>query len=285
MSRKPIVAAILLAALAGAANAAQPEPVRVEAVQYPAWLERGGTRVPLEPGIRLQGKDRLLTGSAARARIRFADGSTVKLGENARFEIEQAREVGLLRASLRVVSGAFRYATDSFRPGLRRDVTIRARSLTIGIRGTDLWGKSTDERDLVCLIEGVITAGADGHPSVRMDQPLDFYEAPRGAPPSLAKVDAAKLAQWALETEMEKDGPVAGVEGTWKVTAATFAGRDAALALRRTLRARGYPAQVQAEAAGPFVVRIDGLAGEAEARALMQALRPIEGVDNPSVHR
>ncbi len=98
----------------------------VEAVQYPAWLERGGQAVPLVPGVELQGADSLRTGANARARLRLSDGSTVKLGENARFELERAQDVGFLRASLRVVGGAFRYTTDKLRLSARRSVTIRA---------------------------------------------------------------------------------------------------------------------------------------------------------------
>ena len=45
--------------------------------------------------------------------------------------------------------------------------------------GTDLWCKSTDERDLVCLLEGKISVGAQGHPEVTLDKPLDFYQKPR----------------------------------------------------------------------------------------------------------
>jgi hypothetical protein len=55
--------------------------------------------------------------------------------------------------------------------------------VTAGIRGTDLWGKSNDARDLVCLLEGKISVGAEGHPAVTLDQPLDFYQNPRDGSP------------------------------------------------------------------------------------------------------
>jgi hypothetical protein len=258
-------------------------PVLVESVQYPAWLERGGNSVPLAPGTALVGKDKLRTGVNARAKLKFSDGSTVKLGENAQFELETVKDTGFLSASLRIVAGAFRYATEGLRSTSRRSITIRARSLTIGIRGTDLWGKSTDERELVCLIEGAISVGAEGHPAVKLDQPLDFYQLPRDAAPSVAKVDPKQLEQWARETDPQKDGPVGTVGGAWRVTAATFDARDDALALNRRLRALGYPAQVTGDKAGPFAVRVAGLGGEDEARALMQNLRSVDGVSNPSV--
>ena len=37
--------------------------------------------------------------------------------------------------------------------------------MTAGIRGTDLWGSSDAERDLVCLVEGRITVTHPRKPS------------------------------------------------------------------------------------------------------------------------
>jgi hypothetical protein len=255
----------------------------VESVQYPAWLERDGVAAPLVPGTALQSKDRLRTGANARAKLKFADGSSVKLGENVQFEIETVSEVGFLRASLRLVGGAFRYATEKLGVATRRSVNIHARGTSIGVRGTDLWGKSSEEREVVCLIEGAISVGSEGHPTVKLDQPLDFYQLPRGGSPSVAKVDPKQLEQWALETEPAKDGPVGTVDGAWRVTAAELGSRDAALELRRRLRGLGYPAQMSGEKAGLFAVHISGLGGEEEARSLMHNLRSVPGVSSPFV--
>ncbi len=280
MNRIRIAIAVLACLLASAAPAA---PVVVEAVQYPAWLERGGQSVPLAPGVELQGADRLRTGANARARLRLPDGSTVKLGENARFELERVQDVGFLRASLRIVGGAFRYTTDKLRLSARRAVTIRAHNVTVGIRGTDLWGKSTEEKEIVCLIEGAVTVGSEGNPAVTLDQPLDFYQLPRGGSPSVAKVDPKQLEKWALETDTQMDAPVAQAGGQWRVIAATPDTRDAALALGRSLRAQGYPARAEGGASGPHAVVIAGLAGETEARALLRNIGSVPGVANPSI--
>lgn len=282
MSLPRIALAIGALLLAAAAHAAP--NVVVEAVQYPAWLERAGRAVPLTPGTELTGRDRVLTGANARVLLRLAEGSTVKLGENARFAIEKAESRGVFTAAMSVLAGAFRFTTDPREKGGRRDVAIRVRNVSAGVRGTDLWGKSTEERDLVCLIEGRITVGAEGHPTLTLDQPLDFYQKPRGKDPELAKVDPKQLAEWAKETEPAADGPVGRVGGRWRVVAATFPGRDAALALNRTLRENGYPSEVLGKDPGPYIVHLSGLAGEVEARALMANLRGVKGVSVPSVH-
>jgi hypothetical protein len=271
--------AVLLLAAVAAATPAWAQVARVEAVQYPAWLERGGYRVPLTPGIPLQAADRLRTGANARVQLRLGEGSAVKLGENAQFVIERAAGGGAFRAALAVLSGAFRFTSPAAR---NRDIAIKVRNVTLGIRGTDVWGKSTEERDLVCLIEGRIRVGADGHPTVSLDKPLDFYQLPRGGEPQVAKVDPKQLEEWAKETEIARDGAAARAGGTWRVVAAVFDGRNQALQFNRELRALGYPSEV-ASVQGRFLVQVPGMASEDDARSLMGNLRGIRGISLPHV--
>jgi FecR protein/SPOR domain len=264
--------------LAAAAVGAQ--PAVVEAVQYPAWLERGGNSVPLLPGTTLQSQDRLRTGENARLQLKLSEGSAVKLGANAQFVFEKAEERGIFRATLSVLAGAFRFTTDAVRKGQRRDIAIKVKNVTAGIRGTDLWGKSTGERDLVCLLEGKISVGAEGHPTVTLDQRLDFYVKPREGEPTVAKVDEKQIAEWAQETEIAGNGPAARVGGRWIVRVATYRARDGALAMNRLLRANGYPSEI-VPYEGLHSVQISGLAGEEEARALMANLRGVKGIEIP----
>ena len=135
----------------------------------------------------------------------------------------------------------------------------------------------------MCLLEGHVSVAAEGHPPVTLDNPLDFYQQPRGGEPALAKVDPAQVELWQKETEISADGAAARMGGAWGVIASKFERRDAALALRVRLRAAGYPAQVIDEKNGVFVVQVAGLDGEAQARTLMANLRAIEGVTIPSI--
>ena len=277
--RKAFVAGVLCAGLAAGHAAAQ---TRVEAVQYPAWLERGGQAAPLVPGTALQASDTIRTGENARVRLRLAEGSAVKLGENARFVIERASPEGdTFRGALAVLAGAFRFTTARAQ---RRDLTIKVKNVTAGIRGTDLWGKSAPDRDFVVLIEGRITMESAGHPAVVLEQPLDLYQRVGDAKPEVVRIEPARLEELAKETELPPNGATASVGGEWRVVAAVLEGRDAALALQRVLRAAGYPTEV-APREGRFAVQIPGLAGEAEARALMGNLRSIKGVTLPHVQR
>ena len=183
------LAALLGLAFAVGAPAARaqapsgPGAAVVEAVQAPAWVDRGGVAIPLAPGMALRAGDQVRTGGASRLLVRTADGSSVKLGENAslRFDALEFRDRNLLASVMNVAEGAFRFTTDvaaKFRT--RRQVDIRFATVTAGIRGTDLWGKSTPDRQVVCLIEGDIEVQPPNEAAIRMNTPLQFYIRDRG---------------------------------------------------------------------------------------------------------
>jgi hypothetical protein len=269
-------------ALGAPAPAGAQSSIRVEAVQYPAWLDRGGYSVPLTPGTALRESDTLRTGANARVQLKLSEGSTVKLGENARFIVEKVGDRGVFRSVMRVAFGAFRFTTSALGIGRKRDIEIHVRTITAGIRGTDVWGKSTDPRDLVCLLEGRVSVQADQREPVTLDQPRDFYQRARDGEPQVGRVDERQVQEWSRETEIEPGAAAGRQGGRWSVIASKFYERNRALALSRELRARGYPAEVVGES-DVQRVEIRGLADEPAARAVMASLRDVPGVAIPSI--
>jgi sporulation related protein/FecR-like protein len=288
-----MLAATLLSAAAVQVEAA-PAAV-VEGVQMPAWVERaaaGGTRrIPLAPGMELRSGDEVKTGAGSRLYIKLAEGSLVKLGENASLRLIdlQPERGGFFKAALNVLEGAFRFTTDLLAKERRRDVSIRVATVTAGIRGTDLWGKSDlADRQIVCLIEGKIEVGADGEAPVTMDQERQFYQREMGQTKPLGFVEPAQLAQWAQQTEIA-DGEGATVRGgKWRVTLASAGTQSEALAVYDQLRTAGYAAEIHPAKAGEkrvYVVRISRLPTKADAEVLVALLRGKHGVEEPKVSR
>jgi hypothetical protein len=272
--------AVLVAVLA-TAPAAWGQAARVDGVLAPAWLERGGRAVPLSPGVPLQADDKIVTGGNGRARLTLAEGSAIRLGQNATFTIDRVESRGIFRAAFNVLEGAFRFTTAIANKARPRDVSIRVKNVTAGIRGTDLWGKSTDEKDLVCLLEGAITVGSEGHPTVTLDNPNDFYVRPRDGSPVVSKVDAAQVAAWSAETAM--DGEEAAAEGKgWRIVVSTLPIRDDALRLVRRLRGLGFAAELGSRGES-YLVQIGGYPTERHARAVMANLRGLPGIGLPKV--
>lgn len=283
MKMRAFVAAALLFTSICAAAA----DLVVERVQLPAWVERGARLQPLTPGMELRRQDVVRTGGGARLLLRMGDGSVVKLGENARLNLDElgAGEQGVFRAALNVLSGAFRYTTDAIAKPRQRDVRVRIATVTVGIRGTDLWGKAADDKDIVCLLEGHIQVNKDGYAPVDMKDALSFYIAPRqGDPLPVAPVPAEKLQQWAAETEIGADQPVLQGDGRWAVTIVTVKKQAEALAWYDQLRNAGYPARMR-QAGAAWRVRIGGLADEKAAQALAARLQKEFAASTPTVVR
>lgn len=292
MKRLATVALAALAAVMAHAAGAQGNaaaPAVVEAVQMPAWVERDGGRVPLAPGMALQSNDSLRTGTNARVLLKLAEGSVVKLGENARLSLAQVqvRKDNVFAASLRVLEGAFRFTTDVLAKARRREVSISVATVTTGIRGTDLWGKAAADRDIVCLIEGRIEVTREGDPAVTMDQPLSFYIAPRGRPAlPVQPVKEEQLKQWAAETEIETGKGAARRGGRWKVVLASGESENEVLRVYQEVRAAGYAAEVdpkKVQGRRIYDVRIAQLPSRVEAEALAAALAGKHGVASPRV--
>jgi len=241
--------------------------------------------------MELRGGDEVRTGAGSRVYLKLAEGSLVKLGENASLRILEIApdRGGLFRAALNVLEGAFRFTTDALARERRRDVSIRVATVTAGIRGTDLWGKSDrEDRQIVCLIEGRIEVGAEGEAPVTMDQERQFYRREKGQTAPLGFVEPAQLVQWAQQTEIADGQGAARLGGKWRVTLATAPTQSEALEVYGQLRTAGYAAEIHPAKAGEkrvYHVRISRLPTKADAEALAAQLRGMHGVAEPRVHR
>ena len=220
----------------------------VETVQAPAWLERSGTTQPLAPGQALASGDIVHTGKGARAYLLLAEGSRIKLGETASFALHShSREPErALRGVLNVITGAFRFTTKALRTRSsgERDLAIRVGTATIGIRGTDIWGRSSRERDIVALLEGRIEVTRAGE-SKDLVEPMTYFDAPREGAPIIRPLESGQLSVWARETEILPGDGAQVSSAAWRVRIATVDEEKKALALYDYLREGGFAARIR----------------------------------------
>lgn len=285
-----LVLTLALATTALPATAANRASIVVEGVQMPAWVERDGDRpVPLSPGMELRPNDQIKTGAGSRLLLRASDGSAIKLGENATFRLDALRlqPGNVFEAAMNVLEGAFRFTTDSFaRSKQRRTVNIRIATVTAGVRGTDLWGKSEANKQVVCLIEGRIEVTPPGEAAITMDQPLQFYVRENGRSQPVATVPAEQLRVWAAQTEIEPGRGAMRRGGQWKITLGSADTQEAALKLYDEVRRAGYAATILPVAEGDqraYLVRLANLSSKAEADALAARLKGRFGTEEPKV--
>jgi hypothetical protein len=249
------IAALALGATGAAIaqSASKSDPARpvafatVEEVQFPASVERGGVNTPLAPGMELKDRDQIRTGVESRITLKTADGSTIKLGERSWLLLEgmRLREDKVFETAVKVVEGAFRFTTEALeRFRGRREVTITIKTVTAGIRGTDVWGKSASEGQIVCLIEGRVEVTSPGERPFSMTQPLSFYALEGDLSRPVATVLPDRLREWAAETETQPGRGVSKRDGRWKITIASTQKHNDAVHIYEDVRKAGYPAQI-----------------------------------------
>ncbi len=263
-------------------------PATVEAVQSPAWRDRGGLTVPLAAGMELQSGDVLRTGPGARAYLLLAEGSRVKLGEAARFTFhsQSLRPEKSFRGALDIVTGAFRFTTAKLKKALPRDVAIRVGTATIGIRGTDIWGKTDKDGDLVALLEGRIEISRAGQ-TTELAQPMTYFDAPTGKAAAVKTLDLETLVKLARQTEIMAGDGAARARGKWRVLAATAASEEAALELYDRIREAGFDARIRprtAQGGWSYELRLGGYSSAEEAGVAAARLQAATGL-KPSVGR
>lgn len=275
--RMPLPAALILILLSTVVPAA---PATVSAVNMPAWIERNSQSRPLLPGQLLQSGDVLRTGQGGRVLLSLPEGSQIKLGEAAVFRLDKlGTEDGRrspFTAAVDVLKGAFRFTTALVAKARQREIDVRVATITAGIRGTDLWGKADEERDLVCLLEGRIAVSHEGDGGLQeMNEPLSFFVAPKGkAALPLAKVEQEKVDKdWAPQTELQAGKGVSQAGGKWRLVVASAADQDETLRWYDSLRTAGYAAKVKPVGAHGYRVSLEQLASEADAQALGAQLK------------
>jgi cell division protein FtsN len=160
-------------------------------------------------------------------------------------------------------------------------------TITAGIRGTDIWGRSDREQELLCLIEGMIEIGGPGQARQVMDQPLTFYVVPRDQPAlPVASAPAGQLERWTAQTELNPDRPAMSAEGGYMVGLESHLAADAAHAAVTRLDERGYAAEVvRAAIAGQtwYRVVLSGFGSAAEAARFAAEARSSLGLQSPWV--
>jgi hypothetical protein len=269
------------------------EGAKVEGLQLPAWIQRGDSRFALRPGLELRQGDEVETGASGRLIVRSDDGSLIKLGINSRFAFDElgvpVAPDSVFSGVWRVLRGAFRFTTTALGADRRRDIRISVGTATVGIRGTDIWGKSDDEQDLVCLIEGQVEVSRGNDAPVPMTEPLSVYTAPRRGPANpLATVEIPQLQKWGAETELLEGQGVLREDGSYTVYLLSTQREPYAETMRGQFQLLGYPAEVtlhNVDDAGWYRVGVAGFVSVEDARAFAEQIEGVLGTKGAWVGR
>lgn len=239
----------LLLALCAFSAVAQ-DLLKVNSMNYPAWVVRNHQTLPLLPGSKLKANDLVRTGTRGRVLLQLADGSAVKLGESARFvirsvQMSNSQSGSVLESTMQVLRGAFRFTSSFFETSTAgHRVDFRIGAITAGVRGTDIWGRSNPEQDLVCLIEGEIRVDARDEVAATLEQALSVYVKPQSAAAlPVDQIDMQQLQIWAAETEFDPASGIVVENGEWQLVLFSLTDMGRAEQLIRSYHQQGFAVQ------------------------------------------
>ena len=219
--------------------------IRVQAMNYPAWLVRNYQTLPLQPGTPLQINDLIRTGVSGRVKLQLTDGNVLNLGEASRFVIENVPRDTLGSVSLQTLRGVFRItsaASASASPRRRLKISIGA--ISASFRNADIWGRADLAQDAVCLVEGEIAVEAADAGKVQMTQALSCYVKPRDqAPLPVDLIDIQQHQLWMAETELKDDAGIAAADGQWQLVLISLTDAKSAAKMLASFHQRGFGAQ------------------------------------------
>jgi hypothetical protein len=159
--------------------------------------------------------------------------------------MSDAEGQSFLESSFEVLRGAFRFTSSFFgnaTAGHRVNVKIGA--ITAGVRGTDIWGRSNLQTDLICLIEGAISVDAEGESTTELEQSLSFYVKPKGETAlPVDQIEAQQLQRWANETELDKSRGIASQEGKWQLVLSSLSDVNNVDKTLKNYQAKGFAVQ------------------------------------------
>ena len=219
----------------------------VKALQGPAWLIRDGHVRSLAPGTEIIAGDRIRTGVTGRVLMRMGEGSDVKLGALTNWTLDkQSASEGkkIFNAVMSIAKGAFRFTTTAFSKSHKRNISTRLKNVTIGIRGTDVWGRASDDKAFVVLIEGDIEIKR-GNEVTQLTEPLSLYNAPAGMPADpLSTVAIEDLQVYAAETDVLAERGARSEFGPWQLNIASYLEERYSRTLQSKLSEHGYASSV-----------------------------------------
>lgn len=125
-----------------------------------ASIERSSGSIPATLGLALESKDTIATEHNAKVQLTFADNTIITVGKQSRFSVEEylydntqdsTAKFNMMSGTIRAMSGKIgKIAPDKF--------SVKTKTATIGIRGTDFIVFTSPEGDIsIFCMQGAIT--------------------------------------------------------------------------------------------------------------------------------
>lgn len=220
---------------------------KVETVQFPVWVERGGVKAAMKAGwaiytsdkITLGAEGRLVLGVVGEGRMQVAGGSEIWM--TPAYEATGGPEPSLLTLK----RGAFRFSAPMVRQGLPGLLLEIGQGISANVMGGNLFAKADGDEDLLALMDGWVQVSGDKLNPGSMRSNDTFLRVPRvGRANPVAATGGSRMANWLSGTELAKGRPMLDAAGTWDVSLNSGYNLKLLETMACRIQNRGYPTEI-----------------------------------------
>lgn len=204
---------------------------KITSLSGTATIERGAKSFSAALGSDLESKDTIVTSTTSKAQLTFKDNTIITVGKQSRFSIEEYLfdTADSSNAKFNVISGTVRAMSGKIGKIAPEKFTVKTKTATIGIRGTDFVVHVADDGtiSIFCLQGSIIVRDSNGH-NVIIDAGAYITITPKGdisGPQEFTSSELNKLLEsgffipYTLKTQEKVDfdavsNPILAAEGT-----------------------------------------------------------------------
>ena len=220
---------------------------KVETVQFPAWVERGGVKAAIKAGWAIYTSDRITTGAEGRVvlgvvgegRMNIAGGSDIAM--TPAYEATGGPEASLLTLN----RGAMRFSAPMVRAGAPGLLLQVGSGIAVNVMGGNLFMKADGDEDLLALIDGLVQVSGPKLNPGSMKTGGTFLRVPRaGRASPVSATGSDRVARWLSGTEPVQGRPALDASGAWDVSLNSGYNLKILETMACRIQARGYPSEI-----------------------------------------
>ena len=221
---------------------------RVERVQFPAWIERGGIRASIKAGWAIYTADKIMTGTDGRVELATAGEGRLKISGDANVDMTQAYEFTgstVEPSLLRVRRGSIQFSAPMIKSGASGTMLELGTEIFANVMGGALVARVDSEETMLGLVDAVVKVSGPKLNPGTMREPQTFLRVPRvGKAQAVTSAPADRMARWLSPSEPLSGRPTLSADGNWDVSLNSGYSVKQLEDMACRIQRRGFPTEI-----------------------------------------